>query len=270
MAVPHNNSTATGKDLCDSFFKLIKERIPDLVSEPTPQGCAFLLPGEAKLVHVWHLRTKDSIKVWPPADSLRVTELESFVDKLGLMRAHRKKGSKRWGRFPLPIEIRTHVDIRKADKVLRFASKARAKNEADARKTGGIVKSKNADQFEPLADELPEPHRFPEGGRRTIVVNAYERSRRARTICIKHYRPICQVCDLDFEQRYGKRGKGFIHVHHIVEISKIGKKYKVDPKTDLCPVCPNCHAMLHRTDPPMSIEQLKSLLANGRKARASD
>jgi 5-methylcytosine-specific restriction protein A len=65
---------------------------------------------------------------------------------------------------------------------------------------------------------------------------------------------------LDFETRYGKLGMGFIHVHHVVEISKVGRRYKVNPKKDLQPVCPNCRAMLHRNDPMLSIEQLKALL----------
>jgi len=34
-------------------------------------------------------------------------------------------------------------------------------------------------------------------------------------------------------------------VHHLVPISKIGKKYRVDPIKDLRPVCPNCHAVIH-------------------------
>jgi 5-methylcytosine-specific restriction protein A len=45
---------------------------------------------------------------------------------------------------------------------------------------------------------------------------------------------------------YGEIGRGFIHVHHVVPISSIGESYKVDPAKDLVPVCPNCHAMLHR------------------------
>jgi len=39
-----------------------------------------------------------------------------------------------------------------------------------------------------------------------------------------------------------------------------GINYKVDPINDLCPVCPNCHAMLHRRSPPLSIDELKQLL----------
>ncbi len=34
----------------------------------------------------------------------------------------------------------------------------------------------------------------------------------------------------------------------------------VNPKTDLVPVCPNCHAMLHRRDPPYDVEQLRGML----------
>jgi 5-methylcytosine-specific restriction protein A len=45
---------------------------------------------------------------------------------------------------------------------------------------------------------------------------------------------------------YGELGKNFIHVHHVIEISTIKKEYEIDYKTDLMPVCPNCHAMLHK------------------------
>ena len=45
---------------------------------------------------------------------------------------------------------------------------------------------------------------------------------------------------------YGEIGKDFIHVHHLIPLNEIGKEYIVDYKNDLIPVCPNCHAMLHR------------------------
>jgi predicted HNH restriction endonuclease len=239
MPVRHNNSTAKGKDLCDSFFSFMSTQIPGLKRIDKNQGCALRLP-EKILLYVDHPKTRDSIKVWPHIDILGTAELKSFVAKSGLIGTPRKKISGSWARrFPLTIELESHEDIKKAAEVLRFA---------------------NADQYEPLADELPEPDLFPEGGRRTVIINGYERSVSARNACIKHYGPKCLVCGLDFEKRYGKMGRGFIHVHHIVEISKIGKKYKINPKKDLQPVCPNCHAMLHRNDPMLSIEELKALL----------
>lgn len=107
--------------------------------------------------------------------------------------------------------------------------------------------------------ELPEevPETLMEGAKRTITVNYYERNSAARNACIKAHGILCSVCGFDFESFYGGRGKGFIHVHHIVAISDIAQEYEVDPVKDLRPVCPNCHAMIHRKI-NISIEELRS------------
>jgi len=109
------------------------------------------------------------------------------------------------------------------------------------------------------AEEIPvkQTSLLIEGIKKTIIVNTYERNPRARQECLKHWKPICSVCDFDFENKYGELGKGFIHVHHLVPVSEIGKSYQINPIKDLRPVCPNCHSMLHRTNPPLSIEELK-------------
>jgi 5-methylcytosine-specific restriction protein A len=98
---------------------------------------------------------------------------------------------------------------------------------------------------------------YREGAVREILVNAYERDRAARQACIAHYGLACLVCGLSFEERYGSLGAGFIHVHHVVPLSELGPDYKLDPIDDLRPVCPNCHAMLHRQHPPLSIDALR-------------
>jgi 5-methylcytosine-specific restriction protein A len=101
---------------------------------------------------------------------------------------------------------------------------------------------------------------FIEGAVKKVQVNKFERDLKARAVCISHYQPICQVCNFDFAAKYGHLGKNFIHVHHIMPISTIGKQYKLDPINDLIPVCPNCHAMLHMESPPLSISKLKELI----------
>ncbi|MHC7993856.1 HNH endonuclease, partial [Klebsiella pneumoniae] len=70
----------------------------------------------------------------------------------------------------------------------------------------------------------------------------------------------CQVCGLDMASRYGEIGQGFIHIHHLIPLSGIKQDYRLNPETDLIPVCPNCHAMLHRRDPPFTPEELKARL----------
>lgn len=109
-------------------------------------------------------------------------------------------------------------------------------------------------------DELPQNEKLFEGLKKQITVNSYERNQVARNKCIQHYGFKCVVCDFDFEKVFGEIGKGFIHVHHLTQISTIAKGYEVDPVKDLRPVCPNCHAMLHRKKPSLSINELKNII----------
>jgi len=99
-----------------------------------------------------------------------------------------------------------------------------------------------------------------EGASTQVTVNKYERDPKARKACIKHYQAVCQVCNINFSEVYGEIGFDFIHVHHIVPISKVNNEYEVDPINDLIPVCPNCHAMLHRKSPPYAVNELKKLI----------
>ncbi|MDD2869814.1 HNH endonuclease [Neomegalonema sp.] len=119
-------------------------------------------------------------------------------------------------------------------------------------------------------DETPDPEapEFIEGGRLRRWVNAYERSEKARAACVAHHQPICQACRFDFGATYGAHGEGFIHVHHLKPLSEIGEAYEVDPVEDLVPLCPNCHAMIHRgPEAPLSLERLREILAAARASR---
>lgn len=111
-------------------------------------------------------------------------------------------------------------------------------------------------------DEVSGPSlEFTEGSVKQVTINAYERNLKARAACIAKHSAICQVCDLNFESKYGKIGKGFIHIHHKIELATISESYQVDPIIDLIPVCPNCHAMLHTEKLAMDIGKLKQILA---------
>ena len=101
-----------------------------------------------------------------------------------------------------------------------------------------------------------------EGAVKQVVVNKYERSSVARQKCIEHFGCKCYICGLDFKKKYGDIGEGFIHVHHIIPLNQIGKEYVVDYEKDLIPVCPNCHAMLHRTinGKEVTIDELKQMI----------
>lgn len=99
-----------------------------------------------------------------------------------------------------------------------------------------------------------------EGALITVKANKYERNQKARKECVAKKGYQCLVCGRDFEATYGEIGKNFIHVHHLTPISSIGKEYQLNVPTDLVPVCPNCHYMLHRKNPPYTIEELKEII----------
>ena len=110
-------------------------------------------------------------------------------------------------------------------------------------------------------DEIEESEEHYEGARKTVSVNIYERDPEVRRKCIAKWGTTCTVCAFHFEYFYGPFGKDYIHVHHLKPLAEIGSEYKIDPVNDLRPVCPNCHAMLHRRKPVMSIQELKELIS---------
>ncbi|HEU4324037.1 MAG TPA: DUF3427 domain-containing protein [Roseiflexaceae bacterium] len=117
-------------------------------------------------------------------------------------------------------------------------------------------------EFRPsrIAEEVSDAKKYIEGATKQISVNIYERNLVARKRCLDHYGYSCLVCDFDFGRYYGEIGMEYIHVHHLKPLSEIGEEYQVDPIQDLRPVCPNCHAMIHRKIPAYTIEELRSII----------
>lgn len=97
---------------------------------------------------------------------------------------------------------------------------------------------------------------YSEGNVTRTESNRYERNPLNRKLCLSVKGYNCSICGINFEKKYGEIGHNFIHVHHIVPVSKVGPGYIIDPVKDLVPICPNCHAMLHRKNPPYLPEEL--------------
>jgi hypothetical protein len=114
---------------------------------------------------------------------------------------------------------------------------------------------------ETFPEEVIDAQTYYEGATKHITVNVYERSAKARKACIAHYGLDCFVCGFNFKSVYGAAGDGFIHVHHLKPLSEVGEEYRLDPIKDLRPVCPNCHAMVHRRTPAYTIKEMKQLLS---------
>jgi 5-methylcytosine-specific restriction protein A len=69
----------------------------------------------------------------------------------------------------------------------------------------------------------------------------------------------CECCGFDFGKSYGSHGDGFIECHHTKPVSELtpGEKTKI---SDLALLCSNCHRMIHRRRPWLSIDELRRTL----------
>ena len=91
-----------------------------------------------------------------------------------------------------------------------------------------------------------------------------QRNQEARKKCIEHFGCKCAACGLVMSDKYGEIGKGFIEVHHLNPIHLFDDAHLVDYRTDLIPLCPNCHAMIHKLEDPGDLEGLRRILEDCR------
>lgn len=121
-----------------------------------------------------------------------------------------------------------------------------------------VTRDKITDESSMLPEEVPAS--YPEGNRRTVTVNRAERSAEARQACIEMHGTACTVCGIEFGEAYGLQFTGLIHVHHLDPLAGRTDLRQVDPHTDLCPVCPNCHAVIHHGGANRSLEEVRRCL----------
>jgi 5-methylcytosine-specific restriction protein A len=105
----------------------------------------------------------------------------------------------------------------------------------------------------------------PEGRLLTRMHLARERNRaladsKRKQALKKHGKLACEACGFDFALRYGERGKGFIECHHTKALATLADGHKTHIN-DLALVCSNCHRMIHRAQPWLSVAELRKLLA---------
>jgi predicted HNH restriction endonuclease len=106
-----------------------------------------------------------------------------------------------------------------------------------------------------------------EGTPRTTSVVQYERSKKARERCLEHWGYSCVVCGIEFGEIYGPDFMNFIHVHHVEPVASKKKAYRLSPVRDMRPICPNCHAVAHRSEPPFSVADIKRFMKEAKNSK---
>ena len=72
---------------------------------------------------------------------------------------------------------------------------------------------------------------------------------------------ICEGCGFNFKKTYGEHGDGYIEAHHLIPLHTLpfGQAVSMDPVTDFALLCANCHRMVHRRVPMLSLDELKRM-----------
>jgi hypothetical protein len=127
-----------------------------------------------------------------------------------------------------------------------------------------LMRRKNQESVKDLGWEFDADFASSEGAR--ILVAHLRRERDGNLVKLKKQRVVseggrltCEICGFDFEEKYGVLGAGFCEVHHRLPLGE--REVESETKLgDLAIVCANCHRMVHRTSPILSIEDLRARL----------
>lgn len=107
-----------------------------------------------------------------------------------------------------------------------------------------------------------------EGAARLVSHLRHERNRalidakKAATLSAKGHLS-CEVCGFDFSVVYGPLGEGYCEVHHLVPLSASAEAVTTT-LDDLAVLCSNCHRMIHRSAPMLTVAALSAVVRNSR------
>lgn len=107
-------------------------------------------------------------------------------------------------------------------------------------------------------------------GRKKLVTHL-KRERSPKLVAAKkaavfaaHGTLACEACTFAFEDKYGELGKTYCEVHHREPLS--AGETRQTSLSDLAVLCSNCHRMIHRTDPMLSVEKFRETCLTARRS----
>lgn len=105
---------------------------------------------------------------------------------------------------------------------------------------------------------------FPEGKIVERIHTSRERNNKVIKVAKQNFKAkygklFCQACGFSFDKVYGNIGKDFIEGHHTIPVHEMKPGHKTSPD-DIAMLCSNCHRMVHKKRPWLSVDKLKSLL----------
>ena len=108
-------------------------------------------------------------------------------------------------------------------------------------------------------DVLSRLHRSRERNRAAVA-------RKKQDVLNRTGKLACEACNFNFASAYGSLGDGFAECHHTVPLAKLPGR-RVVQLSELAVLCANCHRMIHKTRPLMSVVTFRALVVAQRTDR---
>lgn len=88
-----------------------------------------------------------------------------------------------------------------------------------------------------------------------------ERNAKAAKLAKKVHGYTCQGCGVNFQNIYGNIGKEYIEAHHLRPLHTLaeGESIAMDIVEDFAVLCANCHKIVHRAQPILTIQELRKI-----------
>ncbi|WP_198173028.1 HNH endonuclease [Hymenobacter ginkgonis] len=106
------------------------------------------------------------------------------------------------------------------------------------------------------------PTEYQEGQRKLREAYFFTRNPRLAAEAKRLHHYTCEVCGFNFEQHYGALGQDFAECHHKNPLAERPEELWAQGLTtsldEVAVVCANCHRMLHRQRPALSVEALRA------------
>lgn len=241
----HARSSLHSQVLCDLLLSKVAQELNGVTRNQAEGSCSIGIT--TRFAYVYHRR--DSLQVYlrgKEADGSRLTALRGSNSSVTLSR--RKAMGSPWAQItPYYLEFDSELGVQQAVPLILHAA--------------GQIQSRKSARAYQSPSEAGDAEMV-EGKRITIQVSRVERDPRARRQCIRLFGTACSVCGFSFATVYGEICNEFIHVHHLNPLAASDGQRNVNAETDLRPVCPNCHEMLHKRTPPFTIEELKAKISS--------
>jgi hypothetical protein len=121
-----------------------------------------------------------------------------------------------------------------------------------------------SEQIPPKSADNLDDFEHHEGLRSSAERSFFDRNPALARHAKEFYGYVCQACGFNFVQVYGEIGRDFAEVHHLNPLSERppeewteGVRTKI---SDVAVLCANCHRMIHRRRPALSLGELRSFI----------